>query len=132
MSQFPFLIKCPLPECSRDENPSFRSISKTQRQPTFFTPEGSRFELRTSASPYASLTVPYQSHNIVTKCHNCSCCNQEVGRLSMVLQKNQIEKTNEFSPKVSHLDQEQFSRHHFSHETRRNSGTKVNFNFMST
>lgn len=114
MSQLPFLIKCPLPE-SRHENPFFRSIAHSQRQPTFFTPTGSRFELKT---PYASLTLPYQSRDIVTKCHNCTCCNQEAGRWSMVLQKNQIEKTNEFSPKVSYLDQEQFSRHRIFHETR--------------
>lgn len=116
MSQLPFLMKCPVPK-SRDENPLFRSIPKSQ-QPTFFAPTGTCYELQTSTSSYAPLTLPYQSRDVVTKCHNCSCCNQEARRWSMALPKNQMEKRNDFSPKVSHLNHEQFSRHRIFHEAR--------------
>ena len=114
-SQLPFLMKCPVPE-SRDENLSFRSIPKSQ--PTLFTPTGTCYELQTSTSSYAPLTLPYQSRDVVTNCHNCSCCNQQGRRWSMALQKNQIEKRNDFIPKVTQLSQEQFSRHCILHEAR--------------
>ena len=121
MNQRPFLIKCPIE--SRHENLSLRSISSPRQQTTFFTPASSRFELKTSRSSYAALTYPYQSREIVTKCHNCSykCYNQETGRWSMIL-KDQLERKDDLSSKPVHLDQEQFSRHQIFQETRSTTG----------
>lgn len=121
MNQLPLLIQCPIE--SRHENLSLRSISSPRQQTTFFTPASSRFELKTSRSSYAALTYPYQSREIVTKCHNCSykCCNQETGRWSMIL-KDQLERKDDLSSKPVHLDQEQFLRHQIFQETRSATG----------
>ena len=139
MNQLPFLIKCPVPEL-RDDNLSLRSISPQRRQTTIFPPPSSRMELiqypshLTSLSPYPGLAYPYQSREIVTKCHNCSykCCNQRGERWS-TFWKNELERKNSFTGKPSHLEQAHFSSTHriFSQDTTNTTGEKVLLGFRS-
>ena len=127
MSQLPFVIKCPVPE-------SLSTICPQRQQTTFVTPPSSRMELirhpshLTSFLSYPGLAYPYQSREIVTKCHNCSnkCCNQQGGKWS-TFWKNELERMNSFSGKPSHLEQAHSSPTHriFSQETSSMTGEKV-------
>ena len=113
MNQSPFIIKYPE---TRNEILPLRSISPPRHETIFFSPAShSRVELKVPSSlSYTGITYPYQPHEIVTKCHNCSYkyCN-ELPRRWSIISNNHIEKIN-----PRQLDEEQFTRQQgMCHET---------------
>ncbi|XP_028391503.1 homeobox protein vent1-like [Dendronephthya gigantea] len=105
MNQFPLLVKCRMPKPT-NESRFFGGVSQARKQSTIFTRDVSRFELKTPRSRYASLTYPYQSREVVTKCHNCSyrCCNQEASpRWPTVLQ-NPLKEMTDSDGKQDRVD----------------------------